>query len=241
MTALTDVHTHVLPHMDDGSPSVEVSLQMLRKEAENGREKVVLTPHFYARHDSPERFLARRRQAWEQLSESLPEGEMFPKLYLGAEVRYYDGISESDALNNLRIEGTNLILVEFPFTVPITQRMLDDVSAIPARQGLTPVLAHMDRYMGRILTRGIPEKFNAIPGYVQVNASFFLDWVSRPLALRLLRDDRIQLIGSDCHNMDSRPPHLDEAEIVIERTLGPEILERISSLEKEILPDSIPS
>lgn len=236
MAVLADVHTHILPGIDDGSPDVETSLRMLEREAERGREKLVFTPHFYARHDSPERFLARRARAWDALREALPEGKTFPKFYFGAEVHYFDGMSESESLRDLTITGTDLILVEFPFTTAVTQHMLDDVAAIPGRLGLTPIIAHMDRYMGRIFTNGIPEKFNALPGYVQVNATFFLDRLSRPLALRLLKEGKIQLLASDCHNMGSRPPHLDEATDLIEKALGSQALDAISALEREILP-----
>ena len=42
---MTDVHTHVLPCVDDGSPSLEISLAMLKKEIKNGADKIILTPH----------------------------------------------------------------------------------------------------------------------------------------------------------------------------------------------------
>ena len=57
---IIDFHTHVLPAMDDGSRSVEESLQMLRMEAEQGIFHVVATPHFYPQYDNPEQFLRKR-------------------------------------------------------------------------------------------------------------------------------------------------------------------------------------
>ena len=62
MTPMTDFHTHILPGVDDGSPSVEDSLAMLRKEAEQDVWQVLATPHFYANVDSPDSFLQKRRK-----------------------------------------------------------------------------------------------------------------------------------------------------------------------------------
>ena len=67
MRALTDFHSHILPEVDDGSRSVRQSLEMLRLEGEQGIRRVVATPHFYARQDTPERFLRRRERAWNAL------------------------------------------------------------------------------------------------------------------------------------------------------------------------------
>ena len=57
---MIDLHSHILPQMDDGSRSVDESLQMLAALAAQGVTDVAATPHFYASENSPERFLARR-------------------------------------------------------------------------------------------------------------------------------------------------------------------------------------
>ena len=62
---MTDLHTHILPGMDDGAVSVETSLEMLRMERDQGVDAVVLTPHFYRDRERPEQFLARRRASAE--------------------------------------------------------------------------------------------------------------------------------------------------------------------------------
>ena len=75
---MTDLHTHILPGMDDGAESVEMSLDMLRMERDQGVDAVVLTPHFYRDRERPEHFLNRRRAAGEALRDALmalPEEE----------------------------------------------------------------------------------------------------------------------------------------------------------------------
>ena len=81
---IIDFHTHVLPAMDDGSRSVEESLQMLRMEVEQGIFHVVATPHFYPQYDNPEQFLRKRTAAEMQLREAMAKETGMPELTVGA-------------------------------------------------------------------------------------------------------------------------------------------------------------
>ena len=101
MDRRVDFHSHILPGVDDGSRSVEESLEMLRAEARQGIGTVVATPHFYANHDTPERFLRRRAAAWEMLQTAMAQEAGLPEVIPGAEVYYFSGISDSDQLHRL--------------------------------------------------------------------------------------------------------------------------------------------
>ena len=68
---LIDFHSHILPCVDDGSKDVAMSLQMLRQQWQQGVGHVVLTPHFYPEHDSPEHFLSARAEAFRSLQEAM--------------------------------------------------------------------------------------------------------------------------------------------------------------------------
>ena len=57
MEGIIDFHSHILPGIDDGSADPEESLELLRRSARQGIRKMVATPHFYPRYDSPEKFL----------------------------------------------------------------------------------------------------------------------------------------------------------------------------------------
>ena len=58
-----DFHTHILPGMDDGAADVSTAVAMIRKLQEQGVERIVLTPHYYAENESVEEFLERREEA----------------------------------------------------------------------------------------------------------------------------------------------------------------------------------
>ena len=82
---MIDIHSHILPGIDDGSQSVEESHALLALLREQGVETVVATPHFYADRNDPENFLRRRKEALARLDHG--ETEM-PRILLGAEVAY---------------------------------------------------------------------------------------------------------------------------------------------------------
>ena len=225
---MTDFHSHVLPGIDDGSGSVGLSLQMLDMWRGQGIARVCATPHFYAEHDSPERFLRRRNEAWQALASAMEKGAGYPSILLGAEVRYFPGISGTSALPELCLEGTRLLLLEMPFA-RWTDRMLGEVADI-RRQGLIPVAAHLERYMGFNSKEQI-RRFMDLDILIQCNAEFFLSWRTSRRAMRLLGEERVHFLGSDAHNVTSREPNLGLALQLIEKKLGARALRRLDSME----------
>lgn len=224
MNGLIDFHTHILPGVDDGSKSIEMTHSMLRMEWEQGVEVVVATPHFYPQHDSPERFLERRNRAEEQLREVLRAD--LPAIYVGAEVAFYRGMSESDALQQLRLGKSRYVLVEMP-AAPWPDAVYGELRQIRSRQGLIPVIAHVERYLPVFGANRIMEKLADCGVLVQANAEFFLHRATASHAMRLLREGWIQLLGSDCHNLHRRPPNMGKALRQIEIRCGAHALEQI--------------
>ena len=219
MAGIIDFHSHVLPGIDDGSHSLEESIAMLRMEAEQGVSHVIATPHFYPRHDTPEDFLRKRREAEDLLREEMKKHSDLPVLSVGAEVYYFPGISNSEAMAELTIDHKKCILIEMP-TPPWSDAMYRELEGLYTKQGLIPIVAHVDRYIGRFRTFGIPQRLAELPVLVQANAEFFLQKSTSAMAFRMLKRNGIHLLGSDCHNLDSRKPNLRAALELIERRMG---------------------
>lgn len=234
MNGIVDFHSHVLPGIDDGSQSVAESIAMLRREAEQGIGHVVATPHFYPRYETPEGFLQKRDRAEAALRAAMNQTEGLPRISVGAEVYFFRGISESEFLSQLTICEKQCILIEMP-SAPWSDAMYQELEAIWRRRGITPVIAHIDRYIAPFRTHKIPERLQQLPVLVQANASFFLEGRTRRMALKMLREDKIQLLGSDCHNLDSRMPKLGPAVELIRQHLGNDTLERIRSYQEDVL------
>ena len=231
---VTDFHTHVLPGMDDGSASVSESIAMLREAFHQGITHVVATPHFYPQKDTPEEFLRRRQIAEDRLREQMARETGLPTLSVGAEVYFFPGMSNSDTLSLLTIGKNRYIMLELVHS-PWSEYIYQEVQGIYDKQGLTPIIAHVDRYIRPFRTYGIPQRLEELPVLVQANAEFFLNKRTASLAMRLLKADRIHLLGSDCHNLTDRAPNLGEARQVITCRLGQEALERIGSYEQVVL------
>jgi len=222
---MTDLHTHILPGLDDGAKTVEESLRMLRMERSQGVDTVVLTPHFYRDRENPKRFLQRRREAVIALGSrvlelSEEERNALPNLFLGAEVAWWPTLAEWDELPELCIGGTKNLLLELPFT-PWSEKMVDQLHELYGRTGITPVIAHLERYLKlqrpehieEILSLGFP---------VQISADALLRPLARGRALKLLRQGQARIVASDCHNCETRKPNLAQAMKVLEGKLGNE-------------------
>ena len=236
MSGIIDFHSHILPELDDGSRSVEESIAMLRQEAAQGIGHVIATPHFYARYDDPEVYFPARKQAYLRLRRELERHPGLPKVTVGAEVHFFSGISHSDVLEALTIGKKRCILIEMPDS-PWTEGMYQELENISQRRDMIPIVAHVDRYIAPFRTYGIPDRLAELPVLVQANASFFLRGSTRNLAMKLLRQDKIHLLGSDCHNLTTRPPLLGDAVEAIRQRLGEGPLERIRCYQKELLAE----
>ena len=234
MNGIIDFHTHILPEVDDGSDSLETSIAMLRAEASQGIRRVVATPHFYAQHDTPERFLARRTEAELRLREEMAKHPGLPELSIGAEVYYFPGVSNSDILSALTIDKKRCIIIEMPLP-PWTDRMYRELEDIYTKQGLTPIIAHVDRYIAPLRTLGIPKQLAQMPVLIQANAEFFLQRSTAAMAMRMLKGGQIHLLGSDCHNTHDRSPNLELAMDRIRRKLGQGALDTIAARGCDVL------
>lgn len=236
MKGIIDFHSHILPGIDDGSRSVEMSMEMLRRSAQQGVRHMVATPHFYPRYDSPEHFLRKREEAELRLREAMAEESGLPEISLGAEVYFFSGISDSDLVGTLTIEGKRCILIEMPHS-PWKDSHYRELAGIYEKHRITPIIAHVDRYIRPFKTHHIPERLAELPVLVQANASFFLNSSTRSMALRMLRKGQIHLLGSDCHNLDDRAPNLKGAADIIQDRLGPSAMRQIRYFQEEVLPD----
>lgn len=201
---MIDFHTHILPGVDDGSKNLEESLQLLQMEQQQGIDIVVLTPHYYSGQNSPEAFFHRRQEAWAFLRGAWQQG--MPRLLLGAEVEFFDGITTLSNLQDFCIRRTSLLLLEMPFS-SWGERTIRTVEELNGTGGIQIVLAHIERYLSFQGNARALKRLRQGGILMQVNASFFEGWLSKRKALSMLDKGMVQFIGSDCHNLSSRKPN----------------------------------
>lgn len=165
----------------------------------------------------------------------LPEEEhkALPRLALGAEIAWVPNLAEWPELPRLCLGTSRHFLLELPFR-PWTDQLINRLYELPGRTGLTPVIAHIERYLKNqksqhieaVLSMGVP---------VQVSAEPLLHPLRRGAVLRLLRERSAQLIASDTHDPHSRPPNLGDALVVVRRRLGDGKADSLAARSGEIL------
>ena len=241
-----DIHTHILPHNDDGSSSCAESIEMLSALYSQGATRVAMTPHFKASGDEPEKFLKRRQATTERLLNRLDElscndadfSSKLPDIYLGAEVAFFNAMSNVTALRDMCLSGTDYLLVEMPFD-RWTIAMVDELQVLMKKQGIIPIIAHIDRYfacfkapmLDAMLKAGIK---------VQINADAFLSLWTRRRALELLETGKVHFIGSDSHNMSKRVPNISAGVEEITKRIGEGALDKIIQNSNELAQQAKP-
>ena len=190
-----DFHAHILPSCDHGSDGWETSRRQLKLARGAGVDLICATSHFYGHHISVEDFLQKRQRCYEELMAHAPEGS--PRVILGAEVLAFEGIERLPDLEALRLQGTDLLLLEMPFQ-HWSERLLDSVEALSEDVRFQIVLAHVDRYDHREVEKLF--RMNYVKGQVNVN-SFKRIFGTRHLK-QWAREGRIVAVGSDIHGTE---------------------------------------
>ncbi len=219
--------------MDDGAADIATALTMLATAKEQGITTVAATPHFYPGQESVAAFLARRQESLAALAAHLPADA--PRLLCGAEVLMREGISQLD-LRPLCITGTDCLLVEFPFR-QAPYWLYEELENIVFGQGLTPVLAHVDRYMPWYSREQIASIADIGDTVLQLNGEAFLDRRHFAALRRWLPKNHALVMGSDMHNMQNRSPNLEEAcRAMNGHRLGREWLSDVQQTITRLLP-----
>lgn len=201
-----DIHSHVLPCMDDGAGDMETALEMLRSAQAEGISDIIVTPHY-----TSGRFRADSRRMQEQLDklrEKALEAEIQVNLYPGTEVYYRGGLEEKFESGALRtMNGTEYVLVEFSPTEDYLgiRTAVDDLFCM----GLHPILAHVERYQCLYKSPQYLRELKNMGCEFQVNAGSVTGgsgFVIKRRVHRLLKEELIDYIGTDAHDVGSRKP-----------------------------------
>ena len=224
---MIDIHSHILPEVDDGSHSLEESIQMCRTSAEDGVTVMVATPHahdgVHTTHD-PEFLGQKVAELNEQLGGAL-------RVVIGCELRFTHDIVRQvcQTKSAPTIAGGPYVLVEFPHTVvpPGSERPLFELMS----NQITPIIAHPERNQMLIAE---PERFFPI---IEMGALGQMDTGSitgqfgkrvQQAVRVMLEHGLIHFIASDCHNTRNRLPGMSEAVALTAEIVGDEYARAIA-------------
>ncbi len=193
---MVDIHTHIIPDVDDGSDALSKSIALLKEEAEKGVTAVCLTPHLRrGQFELSSDFIRSEFLSFKAAAEK----ENIPvKLYLGREIHIYGELIEDLKKGEVITLGNgNCVLLEFPYT---EKTDIDEICYETALCGYTPVIAHVERYeyfrdVGKVA------KVRRAGAKIQVNARSLLNAFCDGCAFakKLLKEKLIDAVASDVH------------------------------------------
>ena len=203
---LFDIHCHILPGVDDGSKSMDMSLDMLQIAYEEGTRQIVLTPHYMLGRNQY------KANELDTLFEKLKAeaGGRWPDLvlYLGNEILWEEGIMDRLREGDIHtMNGTRYVLVEYNVQTPFRQ-IADSIQQLTNAR-YRPIIAHVERYQSLVKREDRIEEMLRMKALLQMNISSveggFLN-ESKRWCRKLLKDGYITFLGTDAHNVDSRAP-----------------------------------
>lgn len=221
---LIETHCHILPEIDDGASSLEMSLEMVERLKCQGAQKIIATPHYYSDSISLADFVKKRNAAYERLCRALPPDS--PQIIPAAEVYISKYLFGNDDLSEICAGSTKYAFIEHPFSEEFSDRALERLSSLIIDYGITPVLVHIERYRSLMDDTDTLDELIDLGCLTQVNISSFAD-AHRSIRKKLfkyLESGRISFIGSDCHNTSTRPPDYQGGAKEIVKRLGEEKL-----------------
>lgn len=229
--SVIDFHSHVLPGIDDGSRNSEESLGMLQLSASQGIDVMAATSHFYTTEDRISSFLDRRKRSEERLKEKIDQltKKKVPRLIMGSEVAFFVGISRAERLEELTYEGTDLLLLEMPFT-KWGKSEIEEVKYIIEHRELQVLLAHLERFLMIPGNKKRIYELMELPVHVQMNAGSFERWGERRRILKMIKKKGMIFLGSDCHGILHRVPNLATGREALEKMMGSAF---INEMDKE--------
>ena len=232
---MVDIHSHFLPEIDDGADSVGCAVEMLADLKKQGVNTVVSTSHYYERHGSVSEFLQNRAESYNKLKHYITQnvGE-YPEIVLGAEVALTPNIAKMEDLEKLCIENTNAILIELPYS-GYYEWITYAIYEIISRRNLVPILAHFERFCTSKKALEQLENILALEVMVQVNTESLLYRKSYKVVKHLAKMGKIDVVGSDAHNMSSRKSTFEKGTKRIEKKFGKEYMNQLNQNAKKLL------
>ncbi len=203
-----DIHSHILPGVDDGADCLKTSLQMLKIAAQNQITQIILTPHNKPAHRnvSPRRIVERMKE----LQDKLDENGIDIVLHAGNELYYRDGLAqELDQGEAMTLAGSHYVLVEFSPNAEYDY-IRNGIYSLQMH-GYRPVLAHVERYRTICAKRDRIEDLAKMGCLMQVNAGSIagrFGFGMRQLTGKLLKKGMVHFVATDAHDMDRRSPKI---------------------------------
>ena len=226
---MVDIHSHIIPGIDDGSKSMEMTLEMLRNAEKEGTREIIATPHYLLEYG--EATIEEVKNHVKEINAILENEKIDVKVYSGQEVYFTEKIIEDYMEGNIgTINDSRYMLIEFPMD-KFDENTFDILYELQVRD-IVPIIAHPERYKPFIEKPSLINDF-IDQGYLfQVNAGSikgkFGQNVKKTADL-FLANNIYNFIGSDAHNIKSRNTGLKNAMDLLLENMNKDIFDNSSN------------
>jgi tyrosine-protein phosphatase YwqE len=226
-----DMHSHLLPGLDDGLQEVRQTIEFARELQELGYKKLICTPHILSGvyDNSPATILPKLelvRTAFAENNIDMPV-EAAAEYMVDADFENY--INEGKQLLTF---GNNLILIEMSYAAASAN--IENVIFQLRLKGLQPILAHPERYIYYYSNTKQYERFIELGCYLQINILSLLGYYGEPaknIAENLLKKNFVSFVGTDMHHNN----HMNALKSLASKKSFYKLFEKIELKNKELL------
>ncbi len=227
-----DLHTHLIPSIDDGAQSVDESLNLIDALCDHGIENIVLTPHFYTHKESTEDFIERRNQAYKEISHLIPN---YVNVKLAAEVYVTDYLfAEKRDLRPLCIEGTNYMITEFSYDSDFSGGSMSRLLKLIGL-GYIPIIPHVERYPVLMKKKAKLDELMDMGVLIQSNFVSFTDKSKARKLLKMINSGYIHILSTDVHSFNrNAPDSILKAMEVISKKCSFEVIDSLNQNARDV-------
>lgn len=229
---MLDIHSHILPGVDDGAQTIDESISILESMYSQGITTVIATPHFYPHEDNLEDFNQKVKEAFIELNNNISNKKV-PEIYLGCEIFYYNGISKASSLYNFTVNGSKYLLLELN-KFYIKESVFKEILSLKNEHGIIPIIAHIERYQKSRKYKAFIEFIKQNNILTQVNATSFFSKEYSKILKKLFAANAVTFIATDSHSIQRRPPLLKLALDKISAEYGEETKEKLIENSKKL-------
>jgi protein-tyrosine phosphatase len=218
---MVDLHTHILPYIDDGASNTEEAYKLMEHLKKQNVTCAVCTPHFNPIYTSLEEFIQHRDSALKHLE------EFEFSLIMGSETVLHEFLLHYPDLKQLCIGNTNYLLVELSFDKKWDDKLFFVLERIILYYDMIPIIAHVERYPSINKKLNILKKLHDLGCIIQVNTGSLLNKNLKHKVFYFMKHGFVDVLGSDCHNIMKRPPIITEAIELIATKFGKEYMYKL--------------
>ena len=211
MGPIIDVHSHILPGIDDGARRMWETRELMKQAYEQGIRTIIATPHYHRgkHYVDPDGIMDLAQKVQREADKLFPD----MNIYAGQELIYYNGIFDAVAAGKVvPLAGSDCYLMEFQ--TDVSYDIVYQAVRQMALMRFCPVLAHIERYPCLRAPERI-EELRKSGAYMQMNFGSLSGGIRHAKenlwCRRMVQDGIIQFLGTDMHRVDFRPPEIRKA------------------------------